>query len=47
MILTVMLLLAIAAFICCVASALGKCPLWISVVLLCIIELLHSVPLGR
>lgn len=44
---TVMLLLAIAAFICCVASALGHAPLWVSVILLCIIALLHSVPLGK
>jgi hypothetical protein len=44
---TVTLLLAIAAFICCVASALGKCPDWVWGILLSIIALLHSVPLGR
>lgn len=44
---TVMLLLAIAAFICCVASALGKAPLWVAVLFLCVIALLHSVPIGR
>jgi len=45
--LTVFLLLAIAAFICTVASALGKCPVWIPVLLLCIIELLRALPLGK
>lgn len=45
--LTVLLLIAVAAFVCTVASALGKCPLWIAVVLLCVIELLRALPLGR
>lgn len=44
---TVFLLLAIAAFACTIASAVGKCPLWIAVLLLCVIELLRAVPLGR
>ncbi len=45
--LTVFLLLAIAAFVCAVLSAIGKAPLWVSVVLLCLIELLRALPLGR
>ena len=45
--LTVFLLLAVAAFVCTVASALGKCPLWIGVVLLCLIELIRALPIGR
>lgn len=45
--LTVFLLLAVAAFIVVIASALGKAPLWIAVVLLCLIELLRALPLGR
>lgn len=44
---TVSLLLVIAAFLCAIASAVGKCPLWVAVILLCVIELLHVVPLGR
>lgn len=45
---TILLLLAVAAFICCIASALGKCPDWVWGILLCIIALLHAaVPLGR
>lgn len=44
--LTVYLLLALAAFGCTVASAMGKCPLWVGVVFLCVIELLHSLPMG-
>lgn len=45
--LTVFLLLAVAAFIATIVSAIGKCPLWVAVVLLCVIELLRSMPLGR
>jgi hypothetical protein len=44
---TVMLLLALAGFFTTIASALGKCPVWIPVLLLCIIELLRCVPLGK
>jgi hypothetical protein len=45
--LTVMLLLVIAAFICALLNATGKfaVPLWVSVILLCIIELIHVLPL--
>lgn len=45
--LTVFLLLALVAFICAVAAAMGKCPLWVSVIILCVIELLRNLPLGR
>ncbi len=44
---TVFVLLAIAAFIVALASAIGKAPLWVSVVLLCLIELLRVLPLGK
>jgi len=44
---TVMLLLAIAAFASCVAWAMGKCPGWVPVILLCVIELVRVVPVGR
>lgn len=47
MLLTVMLLLVLAAFISMVAAVMGKCPLWVSVAFLCIIELLRVMPLGR
>jgi|GEM_PF-2323427 len=47
MLLTIYLLLAITAFILTIANALGKCPLWIPVLLLCLIALLNSLPLGR
>ena len=43
--LSVMFVLVAAAFICTVVSALGKCPLWISVILLCVVELLQVIPL--
>lgn len=45
--LTVYLLLALAAFGCCIANALGKCPAWVWGILLCIIELLRALPLGH
>lgn len=47
--LTVFLLLALAAFVCTIASAWNpsRCPLWIAVLLLVVIELLRAVPLGR
>ena len=43
--LTVILLLGLAAFVTTIASAMNKCPLWIPVILLCIIELLREIPL--
>jgi len=45
--LTVFLLLAVAAFLCTLASLRAYCPLWVAVVLLCIIELLRAMPLGH
>ncbi len=42
---TVVFLLVLAAFICTIASAIGKCPLWVSVLLLCVVELVRAVPL--
>lgn len=44
---TVLLVLAITAFVCVIVSAFGKCPLWVAVALLCIIELLRVMPLGK
>ena len=43
--LTVMLILLLAAFVCVIASALGKCPLWVPVLILVIALLLESLPL--
>lgn len=45
--LTVILIIAIAAFVCTIINALGKCPAWIPLLLLCLIELLRALPLGR
>jgi hypothetical protein len=42
---TVILFLVIAAFICAIVSALGRCPLWVAVILLCIVELMRVIPL--
>jgi hypothetical protein len=45
--LTVFVILAVTAFIATVVAAMGKCPLWVAVVILCVIELLRVLPLGR
>lgn len=46
--LTVLVILAVAAFICVVLSAANyPPPLWVGVLLLCVIELLRALPLGR
>ena len=45
--LTVFLLLAVAAFVITIASAMGKAPLWVAVIILCLIELLRALPLGK
>lgn len=43
--LTVLFVLVAAAFICTVVSALGKCPVWVGVLLLCVVALLQVMPL--
>jgi len=45
--LTVTVVLAIAALICAVAAAMARAPLWVSVIILCLIELLRALPMGR
>lgn len=47
MLLTVFLILALTAFICTVLVAMGKCPVWVPLVILCVIELLRDLPLGK
>ena len=44
---TVILLLVLAAFVVTIASAIGKAPLWVAVLLLVVVHLLTSLPLGR
>jgi len=46
-VLTVFVLLGVLALILTVASATGHAPLWAAVVLLCVLELLRALPLGR
>lgn len=41
---TVSLLLIGAAFVCAIASAMNKCPVWVPVLLLCVVALLHELP---
>ena len=47
MAISVIAVLVVAAFIAALVSAAGKCPLWVSVILLCVVELLRILPLGR
>ena len=42
--LTLSLLLLLAAFICTIISAAGKLPLWVAVFILIVLELLQSWP---
>ena len=44
---SVMFFLCLAAFIASIVSAIGKCPLWVAVVLLSIAGLLQVLPLAR
>ena len=44
---TITLLLAAAAFVLTIASAVGRVPLWVAVLLLTLIELLRDLPVGK
>lgn len=44
---TVLVVLALAAFICAIAAAINKAPLWVAVIVLCLIELLRALPIGK
>ena len=44
---TVFLLLGLSAFLSTLLAALGKCPLWLPVLLIAIIELWRCLPLGK
>ena len=43
--LTIAVLLALAAFVAAIASAVGKVPLWVAVLLLSLLALLQVIPL--
>ena len=45
--LTVVLVLSLAAFVITIVHAMGKCVLWPAVLVLAVIELLKAIPLGR
>lgn len=45
--LTVFIVLIVTAFIVAIVNAAGKVPLWVAVVLLCLIEMLRVLPLGK
>ena len=44
---TVLVVLALAAFVIGIVHAMGKCPLWPAVLVLSVAELLRALPLGR
>lgn len=44
---TIFVILAIVAFVCTIAAGMGRCPLWVPVLLLSLIELLRALPAGR
>jgi hypothetical protein len=44
MVLTVTVLLALTAFVTTIVSAIGKCPLWVPVLVLCVLHLLMALP---
>ena len=44
---TVLVLLAGAAFVIAIVHAMGRCPLWPAVLVLAVAELLRALPLGR
>ena len=41
---SVTLLVVVAAFVCAIANALGKCPAWVSMILLCVAVALLVLP---
>jgi len=41
---TVTMFMLIAAFVCTIAAAINKCPVWVPVLLLCVLELLRALP---
>jgi len=41
---TVTLLLVVAAFFTTIVSIMGKCPLWLPVLILCLVALLQVLP---
>jgi hypothetical protein len=43
-VITISLLLALSALVVTIAAAIGKAPLWVAVVLLCILALVQVVP---
>jgi hypothetical protein len=45
--LTVLLLIALSAFVVAILAAINRAPIWVAVLLLAVAELLRAVPLGR
>jgi len=43
--LTVTVILSLAAFLVTITAAMNKAPLWVAVILLCLLELVRALPL--
>jgi hypothetical protein len=43
-VITVSILLVVGALVAAIVSAMGKCPLWVSVILLCVAMALQVLP---
>ena len=44
---TIFLILGLIALICTVAAIMNRAPLYVAVLILCLMELLRALPLGR
>lgn len=44
---TVLVLLAVVAFLLTIASAVGKCPCWVPLVIVTLVLLIERVPVGK
>lgn len=44
--LTVTFLFLLAAFVATILAGMGKCPLWVAVLLLCVVAMLQVLPTG-
>ena len=42
--LSITVIFLLGAIIAAIVSAIGKCPLWVSVILLCVVEALQVLP---
>jgi len=44
---TVLFFVAVAAAVCAILSAMSRCPIWVSVMLLALYALIQQLPVGK